>query len=336
MMKYLLFCLALVSTPVVAGEHAKRVEDIVTAHILPRFEALSEETAALSVAAQTGCSANNPLLKEAYGTAFDAWVSASHLRMGPSEAEDRAFALAFWPDPRGKTRKALVALMTAEDAAVNSEADFVEVSIAARGFYALEYLLYDAEFVDGAPAEYHCALVQAITRDIANNAAAIFHDWQVFYADGLISPSDGGPYRNETEAVQALYKALSTGLEFTSDTRLGRPMGTLERARPKRAEAWRSGRSARHVDLAVVALADLAARLSGDREIAREFENGFARARGQIQRMDDPDFAKTATSGGRFQADILKLEFDYLRDEPLGALGSYLNVTSGFNALDGD
>jgi len=33
----------------------------------------------------------------AYHVAFDAWMSVSHLRFGPSEADDRAFAIAFYP-----------------------------------------------------------------------------------------------------------------------------------------------------------------------------------------------------------------------------------------------
>lgn len=339
-MRSLVLCLVFLATPLAAGEHAERIKDIVSAHVLPRYEALAAQTSALAAVAQTECFGIDPMLKSAYGTAFDAWVSVSHLRMGPSETEDRAFALAFWPDPRGKTRKALASLLNTEDAAAQSQADFAEVSIAARGFYAMEYLLYDAEFTQSASPAYRCILMAAITRDMAANAAAILQEWQSFYAADLMFPREDGPYRSEAEAVQALYKALNTGLEFTADTRLGRPLGTLERARPKRAEAWRSARSARHVDLAVIALADLAARLSGgtagDREIAQEFAKGFARARAQIVQMEDPDFAKIGTSAGRFQADILKLELDYLRDEPMAALGTHLDVTSGFNALDGD
>ncbi len=44
----------------------------------------------------------DPVLTEAYHAAFDAWIKTSHLRFGPSEVNDRAFALAFWPDSRGQ------------------------------------------------------------------------------------------------------------------------------------------------------------------------------------------------------------------------------------------
>ena len=61
------------------------------------------------------CNYANPAPVQAYNGAFDAWVSVSHLRFGPSEQDDRALALAFWPNPRGSTPKGLSAFIGAED-----------------------------------------------------------------------------------------------------------------------------------------------------------------------------------------------------------------------------
>lgn len=80
---------------------------IVQGHVLPGYRALSTTAADLEQAAAADCSPESPELRAAYGAAFDAWVGVSHLRFGPSEVDDRAFALAFWPDPRGSTPKAL-------------------------------------------------------------------------------------------------------------------------------------------------------------------------------------------------------------------------------------
>jgi predicted lipoprotein len=275
-------------------------------------------------------------LKMAYGTAFDAWVSASHLRMGPSEVDDRAFALAYWPDTRGKTAKALRQLISEQDDAVESAAEFGHVSIAARGFYALEYLLFDPSLEQASVPEYTCKLVQAMTEGMAENAAAISDDWAQSYGGKLTAPGENGPYRTETEVVQALFKTLSGGMQFTSDMRLGRPLGTIDRPRPKRAEAWRSGRSQRHVELAIEAEVDLAAHLSQGTTQRAEFEDGFQRALDQLARIDDPVLESVATSQGRFQIDIVKLELDFLRDEPSLVLQGELGITRGFNALDGD
>ena len=130
--------------------------------------------------------------------------------------------------------------MRDRDPAVSNPAEFAQVSVAARGFYALEFLLFDPQFGAGDNADYHCALVQAVTSDIASNAASILEGWQTSYGDLMSSPGND-TYRTSTEAGQQFFTAISTGLEFTSETRLGRPMGTFDRPRPNRAEAEDQG-----------------------------------------------------------------------------------------------
>lgn len=335
-MRWFLLGLIVVGTPLAADEVSDRTASIVTEHVLPRFDALATDTEALHKVALHDCDITSAQLRTAYGEAFDAWISASHLRMGPTEVEDRAFALAFWPDPRGKTAKSLRQLISEQDASVYDATAFSNVSIAARGLYALDYLLYDHSLGQNDKAEYTCALVQAITLGIAENSAAIAKDWQEEFAEYVTSPTAIGPYRNDMEALQALVKSLATGLQVTSDMRLGRPMGEIDRPRPKRAEAWRSGRSHRHVELSLNALKDLASYLTDGTTVEGSFDDGFARAEAQLARTDDPVFALVSDPSGRFQMDILKLELDYLRDEPMTVLQEDLGVTSGFNALDGD
>ena len=220
-------------------------------HILPRFDKLPETTGALVSAALVDCTPTSPALRAAYDDAFDSWISASHLRFGPTEVDDRAFALAFWPDTKGFTAKALSQHIATEDEAVQSPEAYSETSIAGRGFFALERMLYDPTFADQGSAEYRCDLIQAITTDIDANAQAITEGWQS-YAPNLTQPGDNSPYRTQDEALQELFKALSAGLEFTADTRLGRPLGTFDRPRPNRAEARRSERSLRHVELSLM------------------------------------------------------------------------------------
>lgn len=335
-MRWFLFGLIIAGTPLAADEPLDRIEMIVAEHILPRFDALARDTESLRKVALQDCDISSTKLRVAYGEAFDAWISASHLRMGPTEIDDRAFALAFWPDPRAKTAKSLRQLISDRDASVSSATNFSNVSIAARGLYALDYLLYDQTLGQQDDADYTCTLVQAITAGIADNSAAIAKDWQADFAGYLTSPDENGPYRNEMEAVQALVKSLATGLQVTSDMRLGRPMGDIDRPRPKRAEAWRSGRSHRHVELSLEALKNLASYLTDGTTVKASFTDGFARAEAQLARIDDPTFAAVAEPSGRFQMDILKLELDYLRDEPMTILQDDLGVISGFNALDGD
>ncbi|WP_170339530.1 imelysin family protein [Ruegeria arenilitoris] len=326
----------LVPLAVAAQDRATVPEDVTQNHILPRFEELSDRSAELSEVAQQDCSSDSENLRAAFHSAFDAWISASHLRFGPSEVDDRAFALAFWPDTKGFTPKALAGMISAQDSAVTDAVAFAETSIAGRGFFALELMLYDPEFSRRGDAAYHCDLIRAIASDIHRNAAAIAADW-ADYAVNLNQPGTGSVYRSEDETLQELYKALVTGLEFTADTRLGRPMGSFDRPRPNRAEARRSLRSLRHVELSLVALRDLAARLAADHpQIAASLDDAFARSIARAQALDDPALAGVSEPQGRLRIEALQQSINDIRGLAAAQLGPTLGISAGFNSLDGD
>lgn len=319
-----------------AQDRTAVLADVTEAHILPRFDDLAQATETLMTASQSDCTAGSDTLRTAYGTAFDAWISASHLRFGPTEAEDRAFALAFWPDTKGFTPKALSQLIAAEDTAVDDPEAFAQTSIAGRGFFALERMLFDPAFSGQGNSEYRCALIRAIATDIDRNAGDMHDDWQT-YAPALMQPGAGSPYRTQDEAMQELFKALSTGLQFTAETRLGRPLGTFDRPRPNRAEARRSERSLRHVELSLIALRDLAARLSVDHpEIAAGLDAGFARAIDSARSIDDPSLAGVASPQSRFRIEALQQQINDVRAITATELGPTLGISAGFNSLDGD
>jgi len=319
-----------------AQDRTPILTDVVEGHILPRYAALSDATVSLAKASATDCTANSPTLRAAYHSGFDSWIAVSHLRFGPSEVDDRAFAMAFWPDTKGFTPKALSGLIADEDTAVNSPEAFAETSIAGRGFFALEQMLYDPRFADQGDPAYRCALIRAITADIYRNSEAMTADW-AGYARALTQPGGASPYRSQDEALQELYKALITGLEFTGDTRLGRPLGTFDRPRPNRAEARRSERSLRHVELSLIALRDLAARLSSDhRDIAADLDSAFGNAIDRARALDDPAFSGVATPEGRFRVEALQQSINDIRTIAATELGPTLGISAGFNSLDGD
>ncbi|HDZ82080.1 MAG TPA: peptidase M75 [Roseobacter sp.] len=338
-MKKLILAAAIALAPLASWAETKAdtVRDVITQHILPRYSTLAETSDELAARAQADCSAASEALRRAYNSAFDAWIAVSHLRFGPSELNNRAFALAYWPDSRGATPKTLAALIADADPAANTPDTFAEISIAGRGFYALEFLLYDDQLSTMGSADYRCALVKAVTADIAAQSRAILDDWQQGYADTLLSPTDTSPYRSTEEVAQELFKALNVGLEFTADIRIGRPMGTFDRPRPTRAETWRSGRSLRNVVLSLNSLEDLALRLSqSDPALADKFKRAFANAAEIAAQLDDPVFAGAAEPQSRLHIEVLQQAVTKIRTIANTDLGPLLGVASGFNALDGD
>ena len=314
---------------------ADMVDDILDQQILPGMTMLASSAHQLSQVAQTDCQPGSAQLRDAYGVAFDAWISVSHLRFGPTETDNRAFALAFWPDSRNKIPKVLSQIITKPAPSLDLPSEFASYSIAARGFYALEFLLYDPVLSSHGPAAARCRLTRAIVQDIASTTDAILSDWQDTYAAQMRSPTDH--YQSEAEVKQELFKALTTGLQVTADMRLGRPLGSFDQPRPNRAEAHRSGRSLRHVQLSLQALEPLAVTLAGDNaDLAEAFRAGFATALSATARLDDPSFAGVADPGSRFRIEALQNQVNALRSLAETDLGPSLGVDAGFNSLDGD
>lgn len=330
MLKYLI-CAVLLILPSLS--QANDIVEIVDAHILPGYQNLATSTADLAETAQNDCSPENDALRAAYHDAFDAWISVSHLRFGPSEAEQRGFALYFWPDTRGVTQKTLLTMIRDEDSIVFEADEFPTVSVAVRGFFALEFLLFDSSFEEAGTPEYRCALLRAIASDMARSSEQILEGWIDGHADLMKGAGSNDTYRTEQEALRQAFTALTTGLEFTADARLGRPLGTFDRPRPKRAEARRSGRSLRHVVLSLEATRDLAALMS---ENDAALDSLFAQALERATALDDPVFAGVSEPQNRFEVEVLQQNVNEIRQAVAIELGPKLGVEAGFNSLDGD
>lgn len=310
--------------------------DAVQKQILPGFAALADSAARMATSAAEDCNPASETLQSAWGMAFDDWIKVSHLRFGPTETENRAFALAYWPDSRGTTPKTLNKLFADQDPIITTPEGMASVSVAARGFYALEFVMFDPKYQ--ADAGYACALTRALTADVAATTHAIARDWSDRYANLMLTPgSDYSPYHTPEEVTQELFKALATGLEFTSDTRLGRPLGTFDKPRPTRAEAWRSARAQRNVILSLKALKQLALILSqGDDALLADVSAAFDTAIGQAEALDDPAFAGVEDPQKRLKIEVLQQSIDLIREQQLANIGDKLGVAAGFNALDGD
>lgn len=315
-----------------AGPVAADLDRVVDAHILPGYAAFADTTATLARAAADGCDPD-PLRAE-WNAAFDAWMAVSHLRFGPVEEQGRSVIIAFWPDDKGMTPRSLARLVADRDPVVGDPEEFKEVSVAARGLFALEFLLYDPQFQPQDP--YTCDLIRMATRDLAEIAAVVSEDWHGGFADTLRGAGAPGNavYLSENEGLQVLFTNLVAGLEFTANERLGRPLGSFDRPRPNRAEARRSARSLRNVTLSVQALQQL-----GDTLVdvpLPETDAAFARAARAAAALDDPSFAGVSDPGDRLKVEILQQSIKAIEVAVLAEVGPALGVSKGFNAGDGD
>lgn len=340
------FALACAAAPASADpDHAAIAARALDGHILPGYERLAAETAALAGTAETTCSdsgaADRGALDAAYHSAFDAWMGVSHLGFGPAEEDGAAFAIAFWPDTRGATPRMLAGLIAAEDTVVADPNAFREVSVAARGLFALEQLLFDPDAPALEAAGYRCDLVQAIATDLAATADVLLARWRDPYGPLLrrAGDPDNPLYSAPEESTRALYSALTSGLQADIDLRLGRPLGTFEEPQPRRAEAWRSRRSLRNVTLSLAALRDLAAtafRPELAPEAAATLERAFDVAAAAADRVGlaIPDAVSEPQT--RFRVEVLRNEIEHVQEAVAGEIGATLGIAAGFNSMDGD
>lgn len=326
-----------------AQDHEALARRAYEEHVLPRFEAFDGAAAALAETAREHCAPEDEALRDAYQTAFDAWMGVQHLRFGPTEVEDRIYALAFWPDTKGRTPAGLNAILANEDPGVATPEGIANQSIAVRGFFALDYLLYDPA-AEGAATPYGCSLIQAIAGDIARIADALEAEWAGPYGEMFLSAgAEGNPvYLAPRETTVALFTALMTGLETNADQRLGRPMGTFEAPTPLRAEARRSDRPRRNLVLSLEALTELAAMFA---DAAAALPEGAQapervdRATGRALRLArdlTPRFEEVETPSGRLRLEQDQQAIEAISTAILQYVGPVLGVSQGFNALDGD
>ena len=132
---------------------------------------------------------------------------------------------------------------------------------------------------------------------------------------------------------QALFTQLAAGLEFTVDTRLGRPLGSFDAPHPERAEARASGRSLANIRLSLRAMKGMAESLAPNAPLTMA---AFDRAIRLADALDDPALAGVATPSGRLKVEILQQAVTATRDSALKELAPALDVGIGFNAQDGD
>jgi predicted lipoprotein len=318
---------ATLSGPVMAG-----VEDALNDQILPGYAGFAEATEDLAQTARADCRAE--ALQPSFHATFDAWMPVADLRIGPSETG--ALSISFWPDPRGFTPRTLGRLIAEEDPVARDLNGYAEVSIAARGLFALEMVLFDPEFSDYAEGSYTCALVATMAADLDRQANALAAAWEDGYSATLRTAGEAGnaTYLTEQEAVRAIYTQILSSLEFTADQRLGAPMGTFDRPRPARAEARRSGRSLRNAVLAADAAHALATALA-DWPLPHT-DAALRRVHEAAARIEDPALQDVTDPQARLRVEVLQQAVGSLSAAVQTEIGARLGIAPGFNSQDGD
>lgn len=327
--KFLMLAIVFVPAPCLADPLMQRLAE---KHIQPGFQQFAEASSALAAAAREDCAPDSQNLRDNFNNAWDAWVVVSHLRIGPTETDNRAFALGFWPDKHGNVPKALSKMLANEDDAVSDLEVFSEVSIAARGFTALEFLIFDEQF--SSSSDYNCAFVQAVAGDIHNTARAMNEDWTGDYGQRFIE-SESDEETKKALLTEVLTAGL-TAIAFSKDARLGLPLGTSETQFPKRSEARRSGRSLRHVQLSTDGTGALFSMMAEGLDQETRVKEAFSALTATTSSLNDPVFEGVTTLEGRAAIENIVEQLVAAEHAVRDVVLPGLDLAEGFNALDGD
>lgn len=308
------------------------VQDVVEQDILVHFSAFAEQAAAFSDMSAMNCTAYT--LRPAFGDLMQSWMQVQHWRIGPSQ--HLVHEIAFWPDPRGFVPSTLSSLITEQDQAAFDPAAFAEVSIAGRGLFALELMLFDPDFSNYGLGDYECQLVRAIASDLAANAVALSAGWSD-YAETLLTAGDGENqvFQTKTEAEAAIFTQVLSGLEFTVDQRIARPLGTIDRPRPTRAEAWRSENSLPNIITSTQAMITSARFLYGQTTPTLDAaEASFLNATSAVELANLGEIETDSIAW--FKLSVLQERVNNVATAIQNDIGTAMNLSAGFNAGDGD
>lgn len=319
--------------------HAETVVDrVLDEVILPGMANFADRTAALAAAAQVDCSPQNPNLLGAWNAAMDSWFRIQDFRFGPLEDGAQRQAIAYWPDTTGHRQRALSRILSGQDPILQTPARYEEEAVSVRGLYAIESMLYDPDFNTYAIGDPGCVLVQAASADLAKVGANLEEAWRTDFVTVMRTAGESGNARflDASEAVQVVFTALLTAIQFDIDERLGLPLGTYDKPRPLRAEGRISRRSQRNLELSLAGHARLVVALVPDEDKIPDTRAEFLRINRAISELDDPDFSGVSNPEGRFRVEALQTLVTVLRATVNRELSAALGVTMGLNALDGD
>lgn len=247
------------------GHLAKVARD---SFIIPGHERLGDRIAALKTAISALCQAPQEAQlqrgRQAYRKVIAAWGRVEIIRFGPIAKQNRLERTFYWPDRKGRGRRQVLRLLSAQDDSALDPHLLATKSVAVQGLTALEIVLHgkaSGELAAGNADSFACRYATAIVANVQNINAQIIEEWQPGGAFDKIwrTPGAQNPvYLKPAETSLELVKALDHGLENLRDRRIAPILGFgKNRRRKSRPVLWRSKNSMTLINANIEGLYDL-------------------------------------------------------------------------------
>jgi predicted lipoprotein len=279
-----------------------------------------------------------------------AWQHAQPVNFGPVADLGLAPQIEFWPDKHGTAGRQFSQAIASRDASLLDAGQLAEKSVGLTTLVSLERLLFDDVIMEPENRDFACAYALAIARHQVGLAARLAAAWTgpdgfrtVVTTAGVGNDVFFSPY----DPAAALYRSLADTLDAVIQVKLEPPMGeSLEEARGRRAESWRSGmalpsiaanlETARDLYATGSGFGDLFLALGGDAATDRQVRAGFEEALQTARAIPLPLSEAVEDAAARAQAQQLVDQIKALRELIRGPVVAALGLSIGFNATDGD
>jgi hypothetical protein len=332
-------------------DYATIVQSTVDGHIRPAYGRLAKSSKSLAVLMEAACrtdeGVNTPAIAKSFRAMVSAWAAVQHVRFGPVQDENRYERIAFWPDPKNLTARQLKSTLEQRDPTAIDPDSLAKKSIALQGLTALERLMTMTPASDPDAAHYRCQFAQAITENLVRITSDVYEAWQPgrdFPRVLAQTGSENPLYRDQREAALEVLKSLVGGLQFLHERKLKAPLGdTVENARPKRGEFWRSGNALAALDSSFATLRQIyvesgisAYAKSVDSALDKNLLEDYDQALVTLKAVNKPFVEASADKIMRPKLEYLRFLAHDLFELTSGNLAIVLDLSLGFNALDGD
>ncbi|TPE47340.1 peptidase M75, Imelysin [Maribrevibacterium harenarium] len=330
-----------------ANDWSAAVAGIQADVIQPAYNNLARDAQQLQQAVAELCLApTEPKLqkvKQQFITNIDDWQQIQWLNFGPVTYFMRYYAMEYWPDKKGITRRQLQGLSKTPE--VMTDKDFWHsASIAVRGLTAIETLLYHPDFnviehaadchVLTGVSEHHAATTLEIAKQWSESKVG---DWVFLDEDSNSSPDHG--------AMELFVQQWIEHLSAIKDSKLETPIGYNGRANLKLAEFYRSQQSLPAIieNLATYpvlfhagqpSLYELAKRNDGPQ--AEEMDRLFQQSVSLAKALPDDFFSGSYSQQQRVELARPLVQSISQSQDKLVELVTSLGFNIGFNSRDGD
>lgn len=318
--------------------------ELVTKLILPNYEKLNDAAKVQAglwadFAAKPDAAAIAGL-RNAYLKTADAWSAIEFLHFGPAGADFRFERISYWPERKNATGKAMAILLAGRGDDGLAPDVFARSSAAGQGLPALERLLFDNDaetllLANDADGDRRRRVGLAIARNVEIIAGQILAGWRGG-PDSVLKKLDDPGYAQE--ATTRIATDLLALFQLIRDTKIEAPLGkSIESAKPRLAEGWRSGRSIRAIAINFATLRDAAEIIFANSKDEIASPSVLKSAVKIADSLSAEELSALVISPKRRSDAVLLLDAaTSARDVCKLEIPHALGITIGFNSLDGD